>query len=245
MIKVIIGALVLIMIAGIAGHFWQPSSQEPSLISPSGQSNTQHKQVVQTHEKTFPNGEFPQIHDISEIESTDNKIKQIENIISQDEHLTKQLAEQSLQQQKVSTSKRSLINVVAAIPTDSESDAIAQKMEAKTWVALDLSQLNDLNRGDQFDLPSIDGEDYQAVVTRNKTLWNGDKSLRAKIYTNGEPYPFIMSANQQNGYLTFSTPNGTYEATLENGIGAVYSVSDIDKATENGVHPDVIDIRNM
>lgn len=243
MIKIIIALLVVIMIAGIAGHFWQQSQQDSrdttgqvAIIDPIVQDNAQSTVNLTTS---------PKLHDAAAIEAIDNQIKQIDAAIDQDKQLLKQFEDLHQSQQRQQTKSKELLTIVAPIPAI-EKNGISEKMEAKAWISLDLNQLADARQGDQFALPPIEGQAYQAVITRKKTLWNGDQSLRAKVYSSsGEPFPFIMSANKHNGFLTYSTPQGTFEVNLKNGTGAVYSVNDIDRATENGKHNDVIDIRDL
>jgi len=243
MIKIIIALLVVIMIAGIAGHFWQQSQQDGNDVS--NQAATIEQIIPENSQPIEELTNAPKLHDAASIEAIDNQIKQIDATIDQNKQLLKQFEDEQQTQNRARTESKELLNLVAPIP-DIEKNGISEKMEAKAWIALDLDQLAEAKQGDQFALPSIEGQAYQTVITRKKTLWNGDQSLRAKVYSaNGEPFPFIMSANQQNGFLTYSTPQGTYEVNLKNGIGAVYSVRDIDKATENGKHNDVIDIRDF
>lgn len=242
MIKIIIGLLTVIIIAGIAGHFWQQSQQDTDAVSQQIETKTAIPDSAQASVETTS---VPTVHEAAHIEEIDRKIKQIEAEVNEDKQSLKQFEDEQQAYRGQRAEIKALINMVAPISAV-EQDGIAAKMAAKTWIALDLDQLAEAKQGDQFDLPPVDGQAYQAIITQKKTLWNGDQSLRAKIYSpNGEPYPLIMSANPQNGFLTYSTPQGTFEANLKDGVGAVYSVSDIDRATENGKHNDVIDIRDL
>lgn len=147
----------------------------------------------------------------------------------------------------------------------------AEWLAPKALVSLGKDWLDNVHIGGEFALPSLPNTspntpntsemsaeiDYVAQVTHKTELWNGDYLIKARVHkatlndqakTDKNALPLLIAMNTETGtaYMSYATHEGSYEAELQDGLGELYAVNDIDRATEQGKYDDVIhDIRDI
>jgi hypothetical protein len=251
MMKLIGGVVAIIAVAAVGYFLYQVDKQATEAIEentsgisgvktvPEDQSSLS-ATAIQT--ETIP-AEIPDEIDDSQVENMLADVERIEARVKDD---MARLSADELVREQSAKPEQALFNIVTqpeVIPAPPNMEGIIPSQ----WIELDATAMQTLERGSRFELPAVGKNAYQVVIADKKTLWNGDSSIKGKVYDEaGESFPLILSVGASTSYMSYSTPEGSFEAELREGKGAIYSVSEIDRITENGKYEDVIqDIRVM
>ena len=102
-------------------------------------------------------------------------------------------------------------------------------VEPVQLIQLDINTLKSLQEGDQFDFPAFNEHEYTVMVSKAKTLWNGDTSISGTILSgDGTTFPVVISSGKNATFASFSTSEGSYELESFGKFGALYSVTEMD-----------------
>jgi hypothetical protein len=118
------------------------------------------------------------------------------------------------------------------IDIDSVLTSITPIEDVKPIAALGMKKnsIKKIEIGDTVVLPSIDGSDYALTITHKDISSRGNVSIDGSFSENGITYSAILTEGTNAAFISMNTPEGTYEAELVNGIGYIYTSSDIVKA---------------
>lgn len=248
MIKIIGGLVGAMAIAVVAYFLYQTDKQASEAIQENASFSrpvveSEPAQAVMETEKELLPTEIPENLDDAQVQDMLADVERMEVLVKAD--ITTIAANEPMDEKPVKA-EQALFNIVAqpeTVPAPPNMEGIV----ASQWIELDATAMQTLQRGSRFEIPAVGKNVYQVVIADKKTLWNGDSSIKGKVYDEtGESFPMILSVGTNTSYMTYSTPEGSFEAELKDGQGAIYSVSEIDRITENGKHEDVIqDIREM
>jgi len=115
--------------------------------------------------------------------------------------------------------------------------------DVKPVKAIRLSEadlIGTLKEGDLVRLPAIQGEEYTATITETKNFDNGTSSITGSYELNGDKHTVTLTQGIKTGFGTFSTPNGTYQISLFNGKGYIYSSDALDAKRIDTNKPDTL-----
>jgi hypothetical protein len=251
MIKIIGGLASAVAIAAMAYFLYQTDKQASDAIQEDVSVTTGVNTIIENKpiqavtdvEKNALPTEIPDNLDDVQVQAMLVDIERMEALVKED---IATIAASGSMDDKPVVAEQALFNIVAqpeTIPAPPNMEGIV----ASQWIELDVAAMQTLQKGSRFEIPAVGKNAYQVVIADKKTLWNGDSSIKGKVYDEtGESFPLILSVGTNTSYMSYSTPEGSFEAELKDGQGAIYSVSEIDRITENGKHEDVIqDIREM
>ena len=114
-------------------------------------------------------------------------------------------------------------------------------VEPISAVRLNKGMLKTVNVGDNLVLPEIDGFSYELEITHRTVSANGNISLNGTFNENGVPYHSIITEGGKSTLMSFSTPTGSYEVELLNGLGYMYLNTDIENEKIDYSKSDVIE----
>jgi hypothetical protein len=87
-----------------------------------------------------------------------------------------------------------------------------------------------LEVGERVLLPSIDGSEYMLKIKDKTTSSRGNVSIDGSFSENGAEYSAVLTEGVNGAFISFNTPEGTYEVEIIDEIGYVYLGGDITKA---------------
>ena len=108
-------------------------------------------------------------------------------------------------------------------------------------VRLNKGMLKTVKVGDTLVLPEIDGVSYELEITHRTVSANGNISLNGTFSENGIPYHSIITEGGKSTLMSFSTPTGSYEVELLDGLGYMYLNADIENEKIDYSKSDVIE----
>jgi hypothetical protein len=88
-------------------------------------------------------------------------------------------------------------------------------------------------------LPDIDGNDYKITIRTVKHS-STITSIYAQYNDEGISYATTITQGDKTGYISLSTPEGSYEIETENGIGYLYKTQEIRKHLHTSHKNDMI-----
>lgn len=113
---------------------------------------------------------------------------------------------------------------------------LREGVEPVQIIQIDTSALESMSEGDYFKFPTINNKQYEVIVSKKKTLWNGDLSIRGTLQgDDGDTFPVVLSSGTNTTFASFSTPEGSFELEAFGNVGGLYSVNDMDK---QAFHPE-------
>lgn len=95
--------------------------------------------------------------------------------------------------------------------------------------------------GDTLLLPSIDGINYELKITHHSVSKTGNVSLDGRYVENDVVYRTILTEGNNAAFISMMAPTGTYEIELQDGIGYIYAVADIENAMIDYSQSDVME----
>lgn len=121
--------------------------------------------------------------------------------------------------------------MVEASMSDVEK-AFPSKKGIKPVVAINLPQnsIKGLKVGETISLPNMGDGQFDAKVANKTTNNNGSVTIAANIIDTGNQYSVVLTEGKNMTFGTVSTPNGSFEIEVKDGIGYIYDTDDIDNA---------------
>ena len=109
-------------------------------------------------------------------------------------------------------------------------------------IRMQQGMLANLQVGDSIQLPSIDGTSYALQITNRSVSDTGNVSVDGSYMENEVTYRSILTEGKQSAFISMTTPTGTYEVELQDGIGYIYAVADIENAKIDFSKSDVMEV---
>jgi len=109
-------------------------------------------------------------------------------------------------------------------------------------IRMQQGMLANLQVGDSIQLPSIDGTSYALQITNRSVSDTGNVSVDGSYVENEVTYRSILTEGKHSAFISMSTPTGTYEVELQDGIGYIYAVADIENAKIDFSKSDVMEV---
>ena len=109
-------------------------------------------------------------------------------------------------------------------------------------IRMQQGMLANLQVGDSIQLPSIDGTSYALQITNRSVSDTGNVSVDGSYMENEVTYRSILTEGKHSAFISMSTPTGTYEVELHDGIGYIYAVADIENAKIDFTKSDVMEV---
>lgn len=97
-------------------------------------------------------------------------------------------------------------------------------------IGMEKGYISSARIGDILWLPTIDGNTYPVKITARERSNSGNVSIYGDFYDAGVKYSSIFTEGKEFALVTMVTPEGNYEVEIFNGIGFVYSTTDIEDA---------------
>ena len=114
-------------------------------------------------------------------------------------------------------------------------------VEPISAIRINKELIKTVNIGDILVLPELDGVSYELEITHRTVSANGNISLNGTFSENGIPYHSIITEGGKSTLMSFSTPTGSYEVELLDGLGYIYLNADIENEKIDYTKSDVIE----
>jgi len=115
-------------------------------------------------------------------------------------------------------------------------------VEPISAISINKKIIKTINVEDKLVLPEIDGISYELEITHRTISDNGNISLNGIFSENGIPYHSIITEGGKATLMSLSTPTGSYEVELLNGLGYIYLNADIENEKIDYSKSDVIEV---
>ena len=118
---------------------------------------------------------------------------------------------------------------------EEDIDFVAQKLkkikgvEPVAAVQMQKGIIKNAKIGDTLLLPPIDGISYEMKVQSKQILQSGTVNIEGDFIENGIVYSAVLTEGKKATFISMVIPNGTYEVNILNGIGYIYTNTDIEK----------------
>ena len=163
----------------------------------------------------------------SQVQAIDNNDTYITSVIADSKVLSRKVRKKtieniSLHEQNNAIFKEIDIDTIRSIlsPIKGVEPLLALRMKQHT--------LKEMVLGNTLVLPNINGVSYTLDITHKEVSSRGNTSIDGHFTENGVKYTAVLTEGDKATFISMSTPEGTYEIELLNGIGYAYSVNDIE-----------------
>jgi len=163
----------------------------------------------------------------SQVQAIDDNDTYITSVITDSKVLSRKVRKKkieniSLHEQNNAIFKEIDIDTIRSIlsPIKGVEPLLALRMKQHT--------LKEMVLGNTLVLPNINGVSYTLDITHKEVSSRGNTSIDGHFTENGVKYTAVLTEGDKATFISMSTPEGTYEIELLNGIGYAYSVNDIE-----------------
>jgi hypothetical protein len=96
-------------------------------------------------------------------------------------------------------------------------------------IRMQKEKIKNIKVGESILLPTIDNNEYMIKVVDHHISERGNVSINGSFQENGIIYHAILTEGKASAYITMNTPSGSYEVEVIDGLGFIYSSSDIEQ----------------
>jgi len=96
-------------------------------------------------------------------------------------------------------------------------------------IRMQKEKIKNIKVGESILLPVIDNNEYTIKVIHHHISERGNVSIDGSFQENGITYHAILTEGKASAYITMNTPSGSYEVEVLDGLGFIYSSSDIEQ----------------
>jgi hypothetical protein len=108
-------------------------------------------------------------------------------------------------------------------------------------VRMETNKIKTIKVGENLLLPTIDGNSYTLKVKHHTVSQRGTVSIDGDFSENGNTYSAILTEGKKSAFISMSTPTGMYEIELIDGLGYIYTSSEIENAKIDFSQSDILD----